>query len=302
MEEICGGATLFETVARSKAEWLAQGLLVRAIQTQPRLQAHLARMAGADGGEPRLFTERYDESRTPKGAKRGWRPDVVARWDSRELRIELKLLARLSEAQRLALKKRGSLLIAPAKLGRSQGIKHMTWVQVSDHVKGPLKQLFREVDAYTRGTLRELAWSSINRDYETIERENKGWTSLYRFLSTVDEQLRDALDTYRPSDQWSLSREPSPGARSYYGFYFSLSGKVSPMPYWLGFYRDDDEVVRLAVQRRKASGVWPAVRAWPKAGAKASKSIRADEVVAKILSLAPQRRSRSGAGGVGGAR
>jgi DUSAM domain-containing protein len=78
--------TLFEAIARNRPEWLAQGLFMRAVETEPRVRAILLERLGWNRS-PDEVPKVTDEEPTSEG----WRTDVLVQWGPKKAKIELKL-------------------------------------------------------------------------------------------------------------------------------------------------------------------------------------------------------------------
>lgn len=229
--------SLFESMARHRPEWLAQGLLMRAVATEPDVRALL--LEGLQRGQviskdevPGVTEEEVTES--------GWRADVCVTWVGYKARIELKLLAGFTRRQEEALLLRKvDLLVLPEK-GDRELPKHLsllTWEEIAGVVSDPyLKKLLGEVSVSSTWSLKDISGSELDEDFNSFlgEHDKRNWARMYRFLSTVHlHLLEDAPTEYRASDGWTRART---NQEPYYGFCFWLGADDTPR-FWLGFWR-----------------------------------------------------------------
>jgi hypothetical protein len=228
-------ASMFEAIARHRPEWLAQGILMRAVETEPAVRALMIEQLG--GNLSREEVPGVTEEEVTEG---GWRADVCVAWKHRTARLELKLLAGFTRRQEEALKRREvDLLVLPSKEGRElpDGLPVLTWRELADAALDPcLKQLLAEVSASSTRRLEEISGNELEQDLNSFlgEREERRWGLMYRFLSTVHQHLLEEAPTeYRASDGWART---SKGEEPYYGFCFWLGDDDRPR-YWLGFWR-----------------------------------------------------------------
>jgi hypothetical protein len=227
--------SLFEAMARHRPEWLAQGLLMRAMATEPVLRSLLRKRLGRElaGDEvPTITEEEVTEG--------GWRADISVAWKDYTARLELKLLAGFTYRQVEALQRRAvDLLVLKSKDGREvpEGLPVLTWDEIAGAVSDPcLKRILGEVSASSTWMREEISEEELGQDFASFlgEREERSWNLMYRFLSTVHQHLlAEAPAEYRASDGWTRR----PGAKEpYYGFCFWLGDNDTPR-FWLGFWR-----------------------------------------------------------------
>ncbi|WP_120588439.1 hypothetical protein [Corallococcus sp. CA054B] len=232
--------TLFDSLARNRPEWLAQGLLVHALMTEPAARALVLSAMGLS--IPATEVPTVTEEEPTDG---GWRADVCVRWaDGTLKRFELKLLAGFTPRQLEALHKREvDLLITPAAQSvppEARTMPHVTWAQLAglELNDTSLKTLLSQVGTRSTWLLPELNAEMLLRELDAFSRQasTARWEGMYRFLSTVHEYLLDeAPGDYRASDAWTPVRR---GAASYYGFCFYLGDADVEAPrFWLGFWR-----------------------------------------------------------------
>jgi hypothetical protein len=228
-------ASMFEAMARHRPEWLAQGILMRAVETEPAVRALMIERLGWN--LPREEVPGVTEEEVTEG---GWRADVCVAWKHRTARFELKLLAGFTRRQEEALKRREvDLLILPSKEGRElpDGLPVLTWEELAGAALDPcLARLLAEVSASSTWRLEEISGNELGQDLDSFlgEREARRWGLMYRFLSTVHQHLiEDAPTDYRASDGWACTPK---GEEPYYGFCFWLGDDDRPR-YWLGFWR-----------------------------------------------------------------
>jgi hypothetical protein len=230
-----GMANLFEAMARHRPEWLAQGLLMRAVAAEPVLRSLLRERLGwelARDEVPIISEEEVTEG--------GWRADISVAWKDRTARLELKLLAGFTYRQEEALRRRAvDLLVLKSKAGRElpAGLPVLTWDEIAEAVSDPcLKRLLGEVSTSSTWVLEEISGKELEQDFDSFlgEHEERSWRLMYRFLSTVHQHLLEGAPMeYRASDGWTCTpRAETP----YYGFCFWLGDNDTPR-FWLGFWR-----------------------------------------------------------------
>ncbi|MCE9674062.1 hypothetical protein LY474_40355 [Myxococcus stipitatus] len=106
-------ASMFEAMARHRPEWLAQGILMRAVETEPAVRALMIEQLREN-----LPCEEVPGVTEEEVTEGGWRADVCVAWKKRTARLELKLLAGFTRRQEEALKRREvDLLVLPSKEG-----------------------------------------------------------------------------------------------------------------------------------------------------------------------------------------
>ncbi|WNG60209.1 hypothetical protein F0U59_39980 [Archangium gephyra] len=227
---------LFEAIARHRPEWLAQGLLMRAITTEPSVRVLLLERLGWSIS-PNEVPELTEEEVTMGG----WRADVLVAWGQQKARLELKLLAGFTLRQEEALLRRDvALVILPQKEGRKLpvGIPVITWAELANQVQtdSVLKNLLANVSDSSTWALEDITGSELLQDFDNfVSNRNSGsWHHMYRFLSTIHFHLLEMAPTkYRASDGWARAWR---AAEPYYGFCFWLGNKDIPR-FWLGFWR-----------------------------------------------------------------
>lgn len=228
-------ASMFEAMARHRPEWLAQGILMRAVETEPAVRALMIEKLGGN-----LSLEEAPCITEEEVTQGGWRADVCVAWKNRTARLELKLLAGFTLRQEEALKRREiDLVVLPSMDGRElpEGLPVLTWRELADAALDPcLKRLLAEVSASSTWRLEEISEEELEQDLNSFlgEKEERRWGLMYRFLSTVHQHLTEEAPTeYRASDGWARTRK---GEEPYYGFCFWLGNDDMPR-YWLGFWR-----------------------------------------------------------------
>lgn len=249
-------ASMFEAMARHRPEWLAQGILMRAVETEPAVRALMIEKLGGN-----LSPEEVPHITEEEVTQGGWRADVCVAWLHRTARLELKLLAGFTSRQEEALKRREiDLLVLPSMEGRElpEGLPIVTWRELADAAFDPcLKRLLAEVSASSTWRLEEISEKELEQDLNSFlgEKEERRWGLMYRFLSTVHQHLSGEAPTkYRASDGWACTPK---GAVPYYGFYFWLGNDDMPR-YWLGFWRSSNTkkpVFGLTVSRKRGPPV-----------------------------------------------
>jgi hypothetical protein len=275
---------LFGSLARHRGEWLAQGLLIRALTTEAACRGLVIERLGLRvdvDAVPDVDEEQVDD-------RTGWRVDVLAkRSGQREVRIELKLAASLTVRQIEALgRKHIDLFVVPEsrKADASLGeVPRVTWAELARRaLDTTLRTLLAEAESHTSWLQASVAARTLADDFEQLSsrRSSAVWPTLYRFLCTVDVLLRQQLQGYQPSTGWSLS----PG--QWYGYTFD----VSPSPrrtrgYWIGLTRGKQGAA-------PTLGVYQGDRcmhAWPLRGELAASAIAAD-VIAHVGAAEAQGR------------
>jgi hypothetical protein len=240
--------TLFATLARDRAEWLAQGLFSHALQHDAGVRKRVlqivlpSRARALASVVPKVRDER------PTGK---WRADVVAWWPGQpKACFELKLTAGLTKRQLQELGRRCAALVhphgsPPARLGN---VPRLTWKELAQAATDPvLQSLLAQVDASASWWLGQLDAATLEAEFTGFLRK-RAWPRMYRFLATVDAVLADHLGSaYRPSVGWAMSRRK---ALSYYGFAFRVGKQPEREWYFLGAYREGGEVgIALTHQR-----------------------------------------------------
>ncbi|WP_375742104.1 hypothetical protein NR800_22295 [Corallococcus interemptor] len=231
---------LFDSLARNRPEWLAQGLLVHALVTETAARALVLSAMGLS--IPATEVPTVTEEEPTDG---GWRADVCVRWGDGTLkRFELKLLSGFTPQQLKALHKREvDLLIIPAAQSlppEARTMPFVTWAQLAglELNDTSLKTLLSQVGTRSTWLMPELNAEVLLAELDAFSSTapTARWAGMYRFLSTVHEYLLDkAPGDYRASDAWTPVRR---GAASYYGFCFYLGGTDVETPrFWLGFWR-----------------------------------------------------------------
>lgn len=265
--------TLFDSLARNRPEWLAQGLLVHALENEPAARALV--LDAMRLSIPATEVPTVTEEEPTDG---GWRADVCVRWGDGTLkRLELKLLSGFTPRQIEALHKREvDLLIAPSAHNVPPGARTMplvTWAQLAglELKDTSLRALLEQVGTRSTWMMPELSSEVLQAEFGAFSSKDSAarWAGMYRFLSTVHEHLLEAAPgDYRASDAWTPVRR---GVGSYYGFCFYLGGPDAETPrFWLGFWREGTTPVfgvtvprvkgeSVLYQTRDATGMVPTV-------------------------------------------
>lgn len=229
--------SLFQSVARSRPEWLVQGVLAYALEVEPDLRRFLLRKAGLSYTARQIDTAPRIRSEQKVGR---WRADLVMSWpEELELRLELKLCAGLTDAQRRTLKRHHALVIHPHG-NRPEGLSDHPCVSWADIAKpnlvhdAAIRRLLREANTSATWQLQTLAGAAMRKDFEEFvpKRSRRGdWERIWAFIATVDERLLQLVpDDYRPGS-WAMSRKDTP---PYYGWWFKLRGQQQDW-FWFGF-------------------------------------------------------------------
>ena len=225
-------ATLFEDLARHRPEWLAQGLFIRAVQTEPAVLRLLQRAVDAPEGIPEVREEECTDF--------GWRADVVLRWrrSPRPIRCELKMAANFTRSQMGAPI---DLLVMPQRARHAPPVPVLTWSQLAQSTKDEvLRELLNGVSASRTWILEQIAPDTVLADFAalTSQADQRSWNKTYRFLSTLNEHLTDLMgSSYSPSSRWTVAPRPKSG-EPYYGWTFQTRGRK----YWLGFFRNNGSI------------------------------------------------------------
>ena len=217
------GGSIFEAMARSRGEWLAQGVLIHAIEHQPSVQARLAEFVNASAFRsckvvPEVPDDRAKRTQPGVGV---WRMDlqVVFEPGPKVLRIELKLGAPFSRVQLEALSEDGTLLVCPEVYRKRKDVRaaSLTWAEIATCASSDmlLARLLDEIETYGSGQLEGLSWDEAKKEFRqfvdspVVDSSQEGWPKLYRFLSTIDQTLQ-AWDSdrclYLSSSKYSWSR------------------------------------------------------------------------------------------------
>lgn len=270
--------SVFEMLARSRREWLAQGVLMAALSGEGsnRLRRYVLESVGRRELVERAqdVPEVHEERRTTAG----WRADLELSWPNARhpVRLELKLGAGLSHAQREAHRQGlvDGWVVAKARLRefrRELGGRAnlLTWEALADRVDAPiLSQLLREAGASGSLARERVAFEEANSEFAEFSGRAplRRWPALYGFLISVDTHLAQRWEAcgYQrspaPAQTPSLERD-----EPYYGFTFTLNGRGGIRPFWYGFARDDDGALRIYLEdRRTADGdVLASSAKWP---------------------------------------
>ncbi|AGC45829.1 hypothetical protein MYSTI_04537 [Myxococcus stipitatus DSM 14675] len=252
--------SLFESMARHRPEWLAQGLLMRAITTEPcvrKLLLERLKWRQCPGFEevPSVTEEEQTSSK--------WRADLCVAWAQSKAYLELKILAGFTVRQEEALKERRIdlvVLLRPDGRELPVGMPVVTWAEVAERAtEVNLKLLLEQVTT-------SFDWRQEALPADVLEEEFAGfiagaiegrWPRMYRFLSTVHSHLRESAETetaYRASNAWSFARKSS---EPYYGYCFWLGEQDVPL-FWMGFWRSKETgeiVFGVSVPGRKGRSV-----------------------------------------------
>ncbi len=244
---------LFDAIHDGRPERLAQLLLghVLELRTEPRLRGLLGVPEQED---VQVDPERGADAENPS---RGWRADLVARWPTGERKIELKLGASLTPAQRKALEQGEmhvlvvpSSRIEPTAEGR---VTVVSWSQVAEATQNAtVKDLLAQADRAFSWFCETLTGEDVRSEFDAYASGNPDacWNRLYRFLSTLDVRLRED-HAYRASRAWSWSRRRNGG--EYYGYWFSWGADPEDAPSaWIGFVRRDRGTVKLCMYKGNA--------------------------------------------------
>jgi hypothetical protein len=229
--------TLFQSLARSRPEWVAQGLFVHAVLFEPGVRALLLGALGKAKAISRDLVPEVDEE-IPEES--GWRRDVVIKWPGHDTSIELKLLAPFTSRQRSAPI---DLIVARTRDGALDGVRCVTWAELVKGVADPTLRVLLEQVVESSFAM-EAPKSTIEKEFDSFSEGGPegAWPTMYQFLSTLHYCLYDAEHpNYRSSRGWSKSRKPSD---AWYGYKFW----VGTVDYWLGFVRDAN-ALRFALYR-----------------------------------------------------
>ncbi len=229
--------SLFQNVARNRPEWLIQGVLAHALEVEPDLRRFLLRKAGLGYKTRQIDTAPRIRSEQKVGR---WRADLVMSWpEELELRLELKLCAGLTDAQRRTLKRHHALVIHPHG-NRPDGLSDHPCVSWADISKPNLvrdaavRRLLREANTSSTWQLETLTGAAMRKDFGEFVRKRSArgdWERIWAFLATVDERLLQLVPgDYRPGS-WAMSRKEDP---PYYGWWFKLRGQRQDW-FWFGF-------------------------------------------------------------------
>lgn len=247
-------SALFNAIHDGRPERLAQLLLHHALQaqTEPRLR----RLLDVPVGDVQVRLERGDDRENPR---RGWRADIVVTWlagdtwPAGERRLELKLGANLTPAQRKALAdgKMHVLVVPSSRKGETvqsaERLQVLSWSEVAEAIENDnfLKTLLQQADSAYSWFCETLLEEDVRREIDSYASggPDARWPQLYRFLSTLDVRLQEE-DGYRATGGWSKSR--GPGGYAYYGYVFTWRSDPRKIPSaWIGFERLVDGTVKL---------------------------------------------------------
>lgn len=279
--------TFFQNVARNKPEWLVQGILAHALEVEPALRRFLLRKAGLTAMEKRAETTPVIRAERKVGR---WRADIVLLWpDDLELRLELKLCAGLTEAQRKTLKRHRALVIHPHG-NKPLGIRDhpcVSWTEIArpEFIRDAVvRRLLRDANASGTWQVEALSKADVRKDFgEFITKKARGeWGRMWAFLGTIDERLlQRAPEEYRPGS-WAMSRKESP---PYYGWWFKLRGQRRDW-FWFGFEGPAD-APRFGLTYHRS------IADWTRLPIGLSGRLAADSTAARILRLAREQVRRN---------
>ena len=279
---------LFRSIARSRPEWVAQGLLKHAIISEASVRALLLERTGLERLEWQVRETPEVQVEEEQPTDTGWRADLVVRWGGiRPLRLELKLLAGFTPAQRAALRAQEIDLVV-ALDGREvpDGATVVTWSELAARTKDEvLKSLLSQMTPAAMGFIQTLDQATISPEFQSFVNggEDRRWPSLYAFLSTIHAHLHDdAQGDYTP-DGWSQSRKGVP----YYGYGFRMTEGSESSQCWVGFTKiPDNEAPHFALMLRR-----PGDNEYSTAFAKRS-DLEAEALVQRIRVELPKSRER----------
>lgn len=241
---------LFDSIHGGRPERLAQLVFAHALRTQKSLCKHLGIPEGASA---EVLVEQYVD----EAVRTGWRTDVTVKTGGGQvLRIELKIGAHLSLAQKKALAKgEVSIIIAPShrtdrlaeEVEKAGGhARVFSWLDVAEHVAGdvPTMTLLRQADGLDGWLLEKVPAADVVGELAAYfdGGTDAAWRQVYRFLSTLDLRLKERAPSYRPGG-WSHSRK-----RHYYGYEFFFGEPHNTSYWWVGFEQKDARV-ELAVYK-----------------------------------------------------
>lgn len=226
---LCGesGAGLFQSLSRSRPEWIAQGLFMHAVERESAVRQLVIETLLMD--IPIDLVPNVTEE-VPR-VEDGWRRDVVISWPGfTEVSVELKLLAPFTPRQRSA---KIGLIVARTREGGLDGVPCLTWAELVPLIEDPVvRELVRQVSEFRFAM--ELPSATLSAEFTSFmaRTPESRWPTIYRFLSTVHACLYDAEHpTYQSSNGWSKSRQHSD---PWYGYKFLIGNSE----FWLGFVRD----------------------------------------------------------------
>jgi len=245
---------LFQSIARSRPEWVAQGLLRHAIISEASVRALLLERTGLErpvDETPEVQVEEEQPTDT------GWRADLVVRWGSiRPLRLELKLLTGFTSAQRAALRAQEiDLVVVLDGHEVPDGTAVVTWSELAARTENvTLQSLLSQVTPAAMGFMQTLDQATLAREFQSFVNggEDRRWPSLYAFLSTIHAHLHDDAQGNYTADGWSQSRK----GVAYYGYGFRMTEGGTSSQCWVGFTKvtGGNEAPHFALMLRR-SGV-----------------------------------------------
>ena len=229
---------LFAALARSRPEWVAQGLLKYALTLPEVWKLFAPRLGAKTSGSTVVVKEEVP-------GDDGWRADLHLTQGDAKYRIELKVGALFTRRQHEAVM---DAIVLPkvrstdAKLagfvrdGDSRRV--FTWAEVaaaaSKHDPA-LGALLAEVDTFTApwATVTEVPASIVDEELAALASEGS-WRNLYLWLCALDQSLSERVAGYAPGS-WSTSKR-----RPYYGFHFTVAdgepgSAAKAQTYWAGF-------------------------------------------------------------------
>ncbi|ATB47178.1 hypothetical protein [Corallococcus macrosporus] len=240
--------TLFVALARNRPEWLAQGLFIRAVETETNVRKFLL-----EGLKLDVSSNTKPEVHAEVPTKTSWRSDVKICWPNvTPIHFELKLTAPFTQRQREAGKK-GQLpaLIVPrrehyAKLASSCCI--FEWRQLAAQVRQDdrVKSLLEEVSVSSSWLTDELKEGALSNEFSQFNSQQglRRWPTIFRFLCTIDIHIIEMCGSmYQSSRQLS---QTSKSTTPYYGYKFHL-GQATMPSYWVGFWRAKNGIIRFGL-------------------------------------------------------
>jgi len=251
---------LFQSLARSRPEWLVQGAFMTAVHFDQRVRTALNKKL--KGKFPEQAPKEVREEVVQDDY---WRADVVVYWPDNEepAKFELKLGSPPTERQKKAAI---DAIVVPS--GCEQYTRRLikkavifTWAEIAKAVSKKnafLERLFREADRSYSLWLEDgkLNVKEAMDAFDAVTNGTASWPTdkqLRAFLNMLDDRLREVIGNYYIGGSWSKTRTEQ--GEPYFGYTIWWRNKVSKgakghyTQGWLGFMRADSDVLRIQFEK-----------------------------------------------------
>lgn len=258
--------SVFEMLARSRREWLAQGALAAALLSPGGHKVRRRVLERTQRRELLPLVRTVPSVREERPTEEAWRADIELSWDvaKRPVCLELKLDASLSRAQTEAHHRgridgwvvpRGRIREFKQQLG--EDVRLLTWEELAQLTDVPvLEQLLEEAGASGSLMRDALTLETARREFEAFlsPAPVRRWPALYGFLIALDAHLAEQFLPHEYERSPAPAQTPeSGGLGPYYGFTFVLRTGRQSRPYWYGFAQDGEGDPRLYLEDRQTA-------------------------------------------------